>query len=40
MEGKYFSLFRSMPYEDYDEADKLVEALVFDADVKRLFHLN
>jgi hypothetical protein len=40
MEGKYFSLFRSMPYEDFNDADKLIESLIFDADLKKLFHLN
>lgn len=40
MEGKYLSLFRSQPYNEENIAEHLVEKLLLDEDVKKLFLLN
>jgi RNA polymerase sigma factor (sigma-70 family) len=40
MEGKYLSLFRSQPYHEEDIAEHLVEKVLEDEDVRKLFQLD
>jgi RNA polymerase sigma factor (sigma-70 family) len=40
MEGKYLYLFTEQPYEDTVVGDKLINSLLVDPDIKKLFHLN
>jgi RNA polymerase sigma factor (sigma-70 family) len=40
MEGRYLSLFRSIPYEEYDRGEQLVNNILLDPDVKSIFQLN
>jgi hypothetical protein len=40
MEGKYLQFFTRQVYADTSVADKLVESLLFDPQIKKLFHLN
>ena len=40
MEHKYMQFFTSQVYEDTRVGDKLIETLLFDPDIKKLFHLN
>ena len=40
MEGKYLGLFRSQPYQEEDIAEQLVERVLEDKDVRKLFQLD
>lgn len=40
MEGRYLRFFTSQNYEDTDVAGELIKTLLFDPEIKRLFHLN
>lgn len=40
MDGKYLQFFTSRIYEDTQVGDRLIESLLFDPEIKRLFHLN
>ena len=40
IEGKYMHFFRSRVYEDTQVCDSLIESLLFDPEIKQLFHLN
>jgi len=40
MEGKYLQFFTSQVYADTKVGDQLIESLLFDPQIKRLFHLN
>lgn len=40
MEHKYMQFFTNQVYEDTRVGDKLIETLLFDPDIKKLFHLN
>jgi hypothetical protein len=40
MEGKYLQFFTSQVYADTSVGDKLIESLLFDPQIKKLFHLN
>ncbi|WPU96381.1 RNA polymerase sigma factor [Mucilaginibacter sabulilitoris] len=40
MEHKYMQFFTDQVYEDTRVGDKLIETLLFDPDIKKLFHLN
>ncbi|MGF7037590.1 RNA polymerase sigma factor [Mucilaginibacter lappiensis] len=40
MEGKYLHFFTSQVYADTKAGDQLIESLLFDPQIKQLFHLN
>ncbi|MDN3546965.1 RNA polymerase sigma factor [Mucilaginibacter aquaedulcis] len=40
MEGKYLRFFTSQVYTNTNVGDKLIETLLFDPQIKKLFHLN
>jgi len=40
MEGKYMQFFTSRIYEETNIGEKLIESVIFDPEIKRLFHLN
>jgi RNA polymerase sigma factor (sigma-70 family) len=40
MEGKYLQFFTGQVYADTNIGDKLIESLLFDPQIKKLFHLN
>ena len=40
MEGKYLQFFTSQVYADTNVGDRLIESLLFDPQIKKLFHLN
>ncbi|MEN0052533.1 MAG: RNA polymerase sigma factor [Mucilaginibacter sp.] len=40
MEGKYLQFFTSQVYADTNVGDTLIDSLLFDPQIKRLFHLN
>ncbi len=40
MEGKYLYLFTEQPYEDTAIGEQLINSLLIDPDIKKLFHLN
>jgi hypothetical protein len=40
MEVKYLPFFTSQVYADTKVGDELIESLLFDPQIKQLFHLN
>jgi RNA polymerase sigma factor (sigma-70 family) len=40
LESKHLDLFRTLPYEDYDASNEFIKSLLFNKEIKRMFHLN
>ena len=40
IDKRYLDLFRMMPYEDHDASNELIRSLLFNKEIKTLFHIN
>jgi hypothetical protein len=40
LENKYLGFFRAQPYEKHDASNQLVKSLLFNKEIKNLFHIN
>jgi hypothetical protein len=40
IEGKYLRLFTQLPYENTETGEQLIENLLVDPDIKKVFNLN
>ena len=40
MGNKYLSFFKAQPYEKHDASNALVKSLLFDKEIKNMFHIN
>ena len=40
IDNKSMELFKMLPYDDHDASNELIKSLLFNEEIKQLFHLN